>query len=402
MSAPNSHPPLFRPAAFLTGVALGLLALAFAGRFVTTWDWHQGFVRFHPGITSESQYQPTLAEMRAIVRARCRPDQVLVIVGGNSIFQGVGQPVEKLWTRRLQELLGERYVVINFALRGSSPTDGGALAAESLRDEYPRLIYLANLLPFGTASAAGNLEYRFMLFDAMYKGWLLPHPPRRDVIVDNLRSPQIYPGLAEVRLGGYLDGWLRFRDLWNWWSFTKFFTFPTPTTPTLQGAFRPRELAMDREPDFETMPFRERFAERFWAAEMAITRATSGTFYQLDAAGKWEYQAGAVQSSLATSRLAFPDAVKARTLIVFSRNSPFYTQRLTDAERVRDELAYRDSVREFQALGYAATEYGPDFTTADFGDRTHLTAQGGRKLAERLAPEIRQLAGKLNYLSVSP
>ena len=146
--APVPVPRFFQPVTLLAGVVLGLIGLAWAGRAVTGRDWHRDFVRFHPLIAPESMYQPTIGEMRAIVRARCRPDQILVIVGGNSIFQGVGQPVENLWTRHLQELLGDRYAVVNLAFRGSSPTDAGALAAESLRDEYPRQIYLANVPPF--------------------------------------------------------------------------------------------------------------------------------------------------------------------------------------------------------------------------------------------------------------
>lgn len=400
MSEPTPVPAsrFFQPVTLLAGVVLGLIGLAWAGRAVTGRDWHRDFVRFHPLIAPESMYQPTIGEMRAIVRAHCRPDQILVIVGGNSIFQGVGQPLEKLWSRHLQELLGDRYAVVNLAFRGSSPTDAGALAAESLRAEYPRQIYLANVPPFTPASSAGGLDYRFMLFDASYKGWLVDLPARNEVVKDYLLRSDVYPAARELSYGARLDAWLRFRDFWNWWSATRFFTFPTFFTPDLSRAFRPRNSFADLEPDFESMPFQNRFAERFLQAEMQITRNASAQSYRQDSSGQWQRKDFERSQFLISAGAAFPDSLKARTLIILSRNSPYYTRRLTPAEQARDELSFRDGVTDWKELGYEAMDYGPDFTDEDFGDRTHLTAHGGRKLADRVAPQIRQLATRLGYL----
>ena len=124
---------------FFAGLALGLAVLAWKGRQAVATDFHPDFVRFHPPISLEGNYFPTLGEMRAIVRARCRPDQVLVIVGGNSILQGVWQPAAQLWSRRLQERLGPRFCVVNFAFRGASPTDGGAVVAVMQKGSNPNV-----------------------------------------------------------------------------------------------------------------------------------------------------------------------------------------------------------------------------------------------------------------------
>jgi hypothetical protein len=396
-SPSSSTPRFWQPLPLLAGVTLGLLAMAWAGRAVTGHDWHRNFVRFHPLIAPESNYQPTIAEMRAIVRARCRPDQILVIVGGNSIFQGVGQPVEKLWSKRLQELLGDRYAVVNLAFRGSSPTDGGALVAESLRDEFPRQVYLANVPPFTAASPAGGLDYRFMLFDAHYKGWLLEHAPRQAAIEDYLDHTDVYPQARELSLGGRLDAWLRFRDFWNWWSATRFFTFPGPLTPEWSRAFRARAGYPDREPDFENIPVEQRFSARGLPVEMEITRSMSALFYETDSSGQWQPAPIPYNHFVKFSRDAFPEPLRARTLIVLSPNAPFYTQRLSPAESARDVLAFRDSLAIWRDHGYAATAYGEGFTDHDFGDRTHLSATGGHKLASLLAPEIRSLADRLGY-----
>ncbi len=395
---PASAPRFFQPVTLLAGALLGLVALAWAGRTVTARDWHRDFVRFHPLIAPESQYEPTVAEMRAIVRARCRPDQILVLVGGNSIFQGIGQPVEKLWSRRLQELLGDKYAVVNLAFRGSSPTDAGALVAESLRVEYPRQVYLANVPPFKGASPAGSLDYAFMLLDARAKGWLLDLPARDEVIADWLSRPDLYPRIREQRLGARLDAVLWFRELWNWWSVTRFFTFPTAHTPQLARAYRPRRGFSDAEPDFQAMPFRERFSSRVAAIEMQITRNTTAPYYEPDGRGGWKAVPHMQAEFEGYARTAFADQLKARTLIVISSNSPYYLRRLTAAEQERESLAFRDTLAKWRQFGYAAADYGPELTDDDFGDRTHLTAGGGRKLAAHLATEIRGLAARLGYL----
>lgn len=396
-TSPSTAPRLFQPLTLLAATLLGLGALAWAGRAVTNHNWHRNFVRFHYMIAPESQYQPTVGEMRAIIRDQCRPDQILVVVGGNSIFQGVGQPVEKLWTRRLQELLGDRYALVNLAFRGSSPTDAGALAAESLRDEFPRQIYLANVPPFTTAAAAGSIDYSFMTLDALHKGWLLDHPERNSQVADRLSRPDLYPNFRELDLGARLDAALRFRELWNWWSATRAFTFPTSLTPEAKRAFLPRNALPDTERDFDEIPFAERYAPRFLETEMLITRNTTAQYYTRTPDGGWQISEFELAQFRKFAGWAFPDRLKARTLIVLSRNSPFYTSKLSGAEQARDELAFRDCAAAWRELGYAATEYGTGFKEDDFGDRTHLTVSGGHKLAARLAPEIRALANKLGY-----
>lgn len=381
----------------LIGLGLGFLGLSIAGRVVTHTDWHPGFVRFHPYITPETLYEPTIGELSAVIRANCRPDQILVVVGGNSILQGVGQPVDKLWSRRLQELLGDRYAVVNLAFRGSSMTDGGAVAAEALRHEFPRQIYLANVTPLGSATPAGSDPYRFMLFDAYYKGQLIDFPARDKGISEYSGNPTTYPEIFFQILSARVDAALRFRDFWTWWSANLFFTFPTDRSPDIRTAYKPRNAFPDTEPDFDNMPFTERFAERFAEAEMAITRGYTGIYYEKDSSGAWRWVPAQREGFQGLVRNAFPDELKPRTLVVLSRNSPYYTRQLTDDERARDELAVQDALAGWRDAGYSSLDYGSDFADTDYGDRTHLTASGGRKLAALVATEIEAMSERLGY-----
>ncbi|MEI8088742.1 MAG: hypothetical protein WCG63_04020 [Opitutaceae bacterium] len=390
--------PFFRPWTLLAGFLLGLGLMCWAGRTVTQRDLHPKDVRFHPMIAPDSQYEPTMGEMRAFVRARCRPDQILVIVGGNSILLGVGQPADRVWTRRLQEVLGERYAVVNLAFRGSSPTDGGAFVAESLRDEFPRQIYIANVAALQAADSIGIESYRFILFDAYYKGLLLPWAPRDQQLKDYLADPAYKAARFERRLGAQADAVLHFRDFWNWWSATKFFTFATPYQPDPNLAYRARAKFKDEETDYDTLPFDQRFSPSVIANDTLITRAYSANGYSKNAQDQWQLADASREQFLRYAANAFPDQLKPRTLILISRNSPYYTRQLEKDLQNRDETAIKDTIAGFEKFGYAALSYGQDFSPEDFGDRTHLTTAGGAKLAETTAPKIQALATQLGYL----
>ena len=390
--------PFFRPWTVLAGFGLGLGLMAWAGRTVIQRDLHPNAVRFHPMIAPDSQYEPTMGEMRAFVRARCRPDQILVIVGGNSILLGVGQPADRVWTKRLQEILGDRYAVVNLAFRGSSPTDGGAFVAESLRDEFPRQIYIANVAALQAADAIGIESYRFILFDAYYKGLLLPWAPRDQQLKEYLAAPDYKTASFERRLGAQADAVLHFRDFWNWWSATKFFTFATPFQPDPKLAYKPRAYFRDEENDYEGTPFEDRFTPTTVANDTVISRAYSAAGYSKNTNGVWQLAPATRQQFLDFARRAFPDQLKPRTLILISRNSPFYTQKFEPELRERDNQAVRDTIEGYEQLGYAALDTGKSYTIEDFGDRTHLTSTGGAKLAEVTAPKIQALATQLGYL----
>ena len=389
--------PFFRPWTLLAGFGLGLGLMAWAGRTVIQRDLHPNAVRFHPMIAPDSQYEPTMGEMRAFVRARCRPDQILVIVGGNSILLGVGQPADRVWTKRLQEILGDRYAVVNLAFRGSSPTDGGAFVAESLRDEFPRQIYIANVATMQAADAIGIESYRFFLFDAYYKGLLLPWAPRDQQLKIYLADPAFKTTRFERRLGAQADAVLHFRDFWNWWSMTKFFTFATPLQPDPKLAYKPRAQFRDEENDFEATPFEQRFTPATIATDTINAQNYSAEGYSKNANGNWQLAEPTLAQFLNFASSAFPDQLKPRTLILISRNSPFYSRNLATDLQARDELSIAATLAGYKKLGYSALDYGQDFTIEDFGDRTHLTSAGGAKLAMLVAPKIQAMAAQLGY-----
>jgi hypothetical protein len=402
MNPPKKPSAVFKvisPIALLLGLLVGLTVLSWEGRRVVTFDWHDNFTRFHPMISPEALYEPSVGEMCAIVRARCKPNKVLVIVGGNSVLLGVGQPADKMWTSALQAELGDGYAVVNLAFRGASPNDAGAIVAETLRSEFPKQVYIANEIPLQSSGPIGIETYRFALLDAYYKGYLLPWKPRDETLSYYLKTIDYrnYHQM-DLEMGAKLDSLLYFHNFWNWYSFTQHFTFGTPLMPHDPQAHWPRNRFEDQENDFNTIPFETRFTPQVVAADLNIARRYTAAFYHENAEGSWVLNDGALYLFLRSSRTQFPDLLKPRTLFLIGRNNPYYTKQLDAHIQARDEQAIGDTIGGLESLGYEAMSYGSDFTVDDFGDRTHLTTSGGAKLAAAVGPKVKAMAEKLKYV----
>ncbi len=378
---------------FAYGLLLGAVLLAGMVWRARTTEFHRGgFLRFHPLASPESQYRPTVEEMVSIVRNRCRPDQVLVLVGGNSILYGVGQPAAEVWTRRLQELLGARFCVINFAFRGGSITDGAAVVSEVLRDEYPQQILVANAAPIQASDPVGVEAYRYLI-EYAYGNGLFTASPERDARLQTL--PAVHPDTPAYWFNR-LERYLGFRTFWNSVAWNHISTVPFDLMPRFPTWSRARADWPDPEPDTSLVPIEERFLPQFFDKELEVARAFSGEVTEKDpASGQWRVRPPTEQSFRANAARMRPDSLKAKTLVITSGNNPYHTRHFTADEQIRDEFARQASVRLWEEMGYAALAYGPEMSVEDYVDRTHLTKSGGNKLADLVAPEIRALAAQL-------
>jgi hypothetical protein len=395
---PPAPPRWLRPAWLLGGLLAGLVVMSWLGRQATATDYHPGFTRFFPAISPEAGYYPTVDEMAAIVRQRTRPDQILVIVGGNSVLQGVSQPADRMWTKVLQDQLGSRYVVLNFALRGSMPMDGGEIVADALRDEFPRQIYIANDKPLAVVDTLGSEAYRPIFWQAYFAGRLAPHPAREQEVRRRLWDPLHREKSPEIVGEAVLDRVLRFRDYWNRVAFTRLNTIASIYAPAPPALFSPRSRQRDEEMDGGSVPVATRYRPEGVARELEIIRAGTAGAYRAQPDGGWAVDAAWRDQVRGTLEQALPSPLRSRTLMLVGRDSPFYRDRLSAAERARDEQAIRDTVELYRSVGYQSIDYGADFTVQDYYDRSHLTASGGQKLATAVAAEVRRLAAQRGYL----
>jgi hypothetical protein len=384
----------------LAGVALAFIGLSLLGRQVSRENYHPNFTRITQWISPETKYYMTVDEMIAIVRSKAKPGQILVIIGGNSVLRGVGQPADKLWSLRLQENLGPGYCVVNLAFNGSLITDGASVVAEALRKEFPRQIYLANAAPTQSPTVGGSNYYRFVYWDAYYKRLLIDDPERNAVLTAQKAVPNLNAGLQELKIRSWLNSRLYFGDFWNKVTYETVNTIWAPWTPGPTRFLTPRREFPDPEPDFLQMTWEQRYVPANLEIEMINVRGNSITAYrpQKDANGKWVLYEPVWNLFKEGIKGTVPPELRKRTLILLGRTSPVYRSLLKPDEVERDDLAYAKAVDAWEEVGFAALDFGRDFTRDEYGDRTHLTHVAGAKLATLVAAKIRSMSAELGYL----
>lgn len=371
------------PWAFLAGIIVGLVALSIAGRAIEHDRLARRFVRFHPYIAPEASYFPAALQLRAILlRREPSPAVIHVIVGGSSVFNGVGQHVSGLWSNRLQALLGDGYLVTNFATRGGGPGDFGLVGMNMLRQLGRRAIYVADGAPwlFSTDRVEGT--YAYLTYEAWHRGLLLPWPPR-----DRALRAAAFGGSAragEAYLGGALNAVLNFRELWGHVRYNAVSTVYSRLVP-LHALTAPLNALSD--PELSPEHLLSRAYANPLAAEMELTRRFSRPT-----------PPAVLERLAAAAETAVPPNIPERSLAFIMLNSPYYMNRLTADERAVYGENATATAAALQRAGITAVVVSEGFTDADYHDRTHLTVRGGERLAPIVARHVVDLAARLGDL----
>lgn len=377
-----------RPFPVLLGTVLGFVACCLAGRWAATQQPYDEFVRFHQGIAPDSHFYPTFSQLLNLARSHVRPDTTLVIVGGNSVMQGVGQTAAGVWTRALQQELGDRFVVLNLAMRGGAPNEFGALVAEKLAAEGVPLLYVTGTVHQSWGTEWDGTQYRYLFWDAWGKG-LLPAEPKRDAWLSSgfaARYEHDEP-MQELRRRGWCDGVTYAADLWNFLAHEAVSTVWTP--PTHPKFWQPRAALTDPDPG-DRIQFEARHRPASVAPSMKILRRT------IDADLSRAVLSGEQDDLLRKNyELLLPDVLRDRTLLVLRFEGAFYRSQLSAADQEKYAAVYDAFARLIESTGLRTQIIGRDWTDRDYYDLSHLSEQGGRRLAQELAPSIRKLSDEL-------
>jgi hypothetical protein len=138
--------------------------MVLAGHWAGKQNLFFSYQRIYHLISPEGFFYPSLDNLTVLVSHLAAKEKILVVVGGNSVFAGVGQKKEELWTKELQRLLGEDFTVVNLAFSGALPMEMGGVVAEVLSKRYPRLIYVTDRdapMVMGPPEGRDNYEYLF-------------------------------------------------------------------------------------------------------------------------------------------------------------------------------------------------------------------------------------------------
>ena len=377
-------------APFFLGLILGFGGCAFAGRLASEHFRFEPFVRFHGAIQPQQFFYPSASQLVAHVRHRVPRGKIPVIVGGASYFRGTGQNPNELWTLELQRLLGERYVVVNFAIDAAPITAYAATVFEILVREYPDILYVADGSPLSGAPWDGGETYQYLFWDAYYKG-LLPASLADSKNIRELgRIQRRERAGQELHLGKWLDRFAYACDLWTYIGYNYFFTVWSDA-----HARQPlRARRFDREgndPNIHQSQLNVRNDRDYGRSSEETGRNNSRYRFRQGADGQWRPDTKAWDHLAQEWRDMFPAEFRARCFVVFLRGHPYFLQTLTADERSRTELQYRLGQQNLEREGYRVVQLrAEDFTADDFLDGGHYVASGGAKIAHAVAAKIKE------------
>jgi hypothetical protein len=373
----------FLPAApFFAGVVAGFVACCILGRVAASHFVFADFERFFKPIQPQTFFYPTASELLSHVRHTVPKDKTLVLVGGASYFRGYGQNRDDLWTLDLQRRLGPGHAVVNFAIDAAAPTDFAGAMYQVLWNRYPKVDYVANIGPTEAPTPDGGPAYRYVFWDAYYKG-LLPavvsaSPAVRKTKADEMKTSDG----EELHLGKWLDAWTYSCDLWTYvgyhWLFTVWSWDGTKETPfkarkDYHEAYETQFLRVQRE--FRDLKDYDENSEN--SARLSAHHILSPAEWA-DTRRRWN--------------LMFPPALRARCFLVLVRGNPYFMRILTAAEHQSLEDKMRTGAEIMEELGYSPIQFPTsEFTQDDFLDGGHFVASGGRKVARGVEAAIQQV-----------
>jgi hypothetical protein len=370
-----------KPTPFFLGLFCGLICLSYLGSHVVSDEWARQFTRFQRSIHSESNYFPTIRQLTQILDAG-DTSKIAVVVGGTSVFYGTGQHDSLMWTRQLQQDLGPSFRVFNFAQRGGRANDFGNIAAEILIERNAPVIYVTDGMPVQFSIPYIASAYKPQLVEAKEQGYLLPWPPRDKLL--SLRPTWKPDALQSAHLGAILDKFLHFDDLWNYiaFEFVNMNWAPLlaldPYTSRSSGHYS--ELTPDQ------------IASLRYAYPNDVELEAVRSWIIGDADPRWKDIVRITEDTM-------PTRLRRVTVAAINLRSPRYLNQLAASEREAFLATANHHTAELARIGFARTLIsGTGFTDDDYIDGLHLSVSGGRKLADRVAPEVLSLARELGYL----
>lgn len=334
---------------FFIGIVLGFLACSLAGYIVSGHERFKHFKRFYPAIQPEMQYYPTAHELLQTANHLARNDKVLVLIGGNSIFKGMGQKDSALWTSALQTRLGERYQVLNYAIDAAAFNAFAGVAYRMLRERYQHIIFVTTCVP-EIPGGTDQHQYEYVFWDAYYKKLFHPDPYEKKAIQKQRKEDWRTREGQDIHIMSELDSLFYFRNLWNAVSYHVGFKAKKNDTDH-HDFFRKNQVNIQ-----DVLKKKEE-----------VERTLTDT--------RWLMQSETIY------RDAWQQPYRYHTLCMIPTFNPALMTQLSPAT----QYSYADLLKKFSdtlnKLGYHAVIFTDTLTAQNYVDARHLSASGGDKLA---------------------
>lgn len=368
---------------FFIGIFIGIFICSLAGYCISKKARFHQFNRFFYAIDPETNYYPTPDELLITASRKVAKNQTLVLIGGSSVFRGVGQNGFELWSKDLQKILGDNFKVINYANNSASFPSFAGVVFRTLVEQYPRIIFVSTCSN-NNGPMDGVQVYKYFFWDAYYKN--LFHPSNLELKkIKKLRNDELQnEGDVELHLSAFLNSIFYFKNLWNWFSYH--FCFTVWNNIVSHSAFKPRKYFKDEILDFkkiyskykkDTTAFKN-VTEMLSKAYLNINDNTADNYYN--------------------NAQLFDDKYRSQILCVMSEINPRYLSGLTRDSRKKYETDLKQGYHILKSLGYNVI-YLQKISENDFGDLLHLLSSGGKKIANQIASEVQLIAKKNQFLN---
>jgi hypothetical protein len=377
----------------LSGVILGFIICALLGRTAAISFNFSHFERFFDVIQPQSHFYATASELVSHARRKIPKDKTLVLVGGASYFRGTGQNPDELWTHELQNLLGDRYRVLNYAIDQAGATDFAGVAFQVLARENPRMVYVANMAPQGNGNDGvdGGDIYRYVFWDAYYKD-MLKGDQLWQTHVKLRRKVQLKTAAGlELHLGKYIDSYTYSCDLWNYIGYRYFMTVWNDSTSG--EIFRNRRSYIEgSDPNMAKHQSDARMDKEYTAIMEERNKGYTQNGTYLDKDGKVKPLLDSWNNTSRVISDLFSSDLHKQCLIVILHSNHYFMKSLTPLDWQRNAAMFKASQAAVEKAGYPVIQVGADFSADDYVDAGHFMASGGRKIAQQVAAKIKEMA----------
>lgn len=399
---------LISPRVFLLGFVIGLLTCSLLGRKIAHDGYYENYIRIGGPYQVDNTFLVSPSQIRNVIRKECSKNKVLVLVGGSSIMMGSGQPVRYLWSRKLQELLGDGYCVFNLAGPAGVMNGYAATTLGILGNDYKNSYLITDMSEtFASYNPDGVWSQKHYFWDAYYKNMLYPsvvgrlHKKEKEIQQEiSIMSELDQARLEQIKAGEWLDSFLYFNDLWTYVHYNFFTTYYFHNAGYFQWKARKIAPDYDYEVNFDDLRSLKQYSQPVNSPEFNQTVERYGNLKKYFEYTPDGYKLYDVYINTFDKRVrdSFLTGTQQNVVVAYIGLSPYYSDHFVKQKQDAYETLYIRKAAVVEKYGYHVVR--PRFGAEDFVDPLHLNTLGGYKLAQVVGDQIKsQESGGLTKIN---